>query len=323
VTIKSADYTIDGYTATLTGTGTNYELLINDSENDQYVLTNVTGNVELTVKYTAVEYTLTLDNTGLSSAAIKDSEGSAPLIASDANPKTKDVSFGDTVKVDATATTNKTLSVKFTKTDGGAEVDATTVNWDAENKTFTMPAYALTVTVSEEDTVYTVTLSGEHCTLVGAKTVKSGEDYTFNVVPDAGYTVKEIAVTGGTNATATNQSSSSQYKVANTGITGNLTITVTVEQAKYDVTFTISATNTTVLDSDGAAIATGGKVSDVAYGGSVTFQVAGTTNVTITTPSSTTGSTLKLEQDTTDTTKWTLSGIDQAVTITIANVTGG
>lgn len=83
---------------------------------------------------------------------------------------------------------------------------------------------------------YTVTVENEHdgnFTFNGDKTVTAGSSYSFQVTANAGYTVTKVSYQIGDGAKNVLASSTGTYFIPASQVTGNITIKVETEAAKY------------------------------------------------------------------------------------------
>lgn len=184
-----------GGTVTVKKTDTDEEVTFNTTNN---TFTMPAADVTITVSFTHDEY-------GITGNVTTESSGSVTFKKSGSDNITK-AFYGDAITVeDAPATGYELVSITWTQ-EGGTATDITT------DKTFTMPAKAVTVTVAFKKTDYAITAtgtetSGKYTVTGGSYIVKNSsgtavttaqmdDEITIAATPDAGYVVDAITVKG-------------------------------------------------------------------------------------------------------------------------------
>jgi uncharacterized repeat protein (TIGR02543 family) len=172
--------------------------------------TMLSSNVVISVNYTAIDYTVTVNG----------SNGTQSASASGG-----DFNVGETVTLSATPNAGYTFS-SWTVNNGGVTIS---------NNSFTMPAGNVTVTANYTAIDYTVTVNGAN----GAQSASApggdfnvGETVTLSATPNAGYTFSGWTVNNG-GVTISNNSF--------TMPAGN--VTVTANYTAIDYTVTVNGTN--------------------------------------------------------------------------------
>lgn len=194
-------------------------------EGNNWMVSNVTADTEITVAAEKLTYTvsfpeipgLTFKNVKINNAAVADFNG---VVSS--------VPYGSSVSFEIATVPENGYNgpvfyingVRLTATAGVYTTGAVTENVSITYDSFGLKTY--TVTVPSINAGYTFTANS-------STTVQHGETFSFTLVPSAGYTIKNVTVTGGklTNV-------GTLYTV--TEITDNVTFTIEVAQDTYNVT---------------------------------------------------------------------------------------
>lgn len=120
------------------------------------------------------------------------------------------------------------------------------------------------VVITAVGKTYKVTKNGENVTIDGADTAQYGADYSFTVTADSGYSVANVSVKVG-DAAVDYTISGGKYIISGSKITGDVTVTVTTQQA----------VNTTQITFEGvdASEVVGGLVQYAANGQDFRFEL--------------------------------------------------
>jgi hypothetical protein len=240
---------VDGYTVSSTAvttpaSGVTLTALATSAvaADDDYMIKSVTSDITVTVTQTAKEAKVTIDGT----------ESGLTYTMDDAafTSNSTDVATGShTFKFTATDGYNYTYKV------GSGDAQAVTVS--GTNASFTVDldmSNAVTIAVDKAAVTYTVTSStGTGYTVTAPSPATYNQAYSFVVKPDAGYTPTVTVTVGGTKIT-TPTPTGNTYTIAAGSVTGDIVISVTAEEAKYDLEFSGLASGAILVDSSNAAI---------------------------------------------------------------------
>ena len=166
------------------------------------------GNVTVTVTFKAVEYTITPETCENGSVTADKEKATA----------------GTTVTLTATAAEGYEVDKFYYKVGETQTV--------LEGNTFTMPASDVTVGATFKKSVYTITVTQPQNGAVSASaaTASMGELITLTIEPNDGFVIGTITVTYGENQTV--EVVDNQFTMP----AGNVTVTVTFVDRKYNVT---------------------------------------------------------------------------------------
>ncbi len=183
------------------------------------------GNVTVTVTFKAVEYTITPETCENGSVTADKEKATA----------------GTTVTLTATAAEGYEVDKFYYKVGETQTV--------LEGNTFTMPASDVTVGATFKKSIYTITVTQPQNGTVGASaaTANMGDVITLTINPNDGFVIGTITVTYGENQTV--EVTNNQFTMP----AGNVTVTVTFVDRKYNVTVEESEHGSVTADKTEAA----------------------------------------------------------------------
>ena len=183
------------------------------------------GNVTVTVTFKAVEYTITPETCENGSVTADKEKATA----------------GTTVTLTATAAEGYEVDKFYYKVGETQTV--------LEGNTFTMPASDVTVGATFKKSTYTITVTQPQNGTVGASaaTANMGDVITLTINPNDGFVIGTISVTYGENQTV--EVTDNQFTMP----AGNVTVTVTFVDRKYNVTVEESEHGSVTADKNEAA----------------------------------------------------------------------
>jgi len=200
------DYTV---TAVLTGTET--PVTVTDNGDGTYTIRGdvITGPMTVTAVMTGKEQTVKVEGSGAGDVT-------AALTAN----------YG----TDYTFTVNQQVGYKYTvaATVNGSEVALNS----GENGAYTIAGAHITgpvviaVTKTQEGSAPSHSVS-KPAYVSGAETATEGEDYTFSILPEAGYSYSEPEVTVGGEKVTVTKNENGSYTIAGADVTGDIVIKVT------------------------------------------------------------------------------------------------
>ena len=182
-------------------------------------------NVTVTVTFKAVEYTITPETCENGSVTADKEKATA----------------GTTVTLTATAAEGYEVDKFYYKVGETQTV--------LEGNTFTMPASDVTVGATFKKSTYTITVTQPQNGTVGASaaTANMGDVITLTINPNDGFVIGTISVTYGENQTV--EVTDNQFTMP----AGNVTVTVTFVDRKYNVTVEESEHGSVTADKNEAA----------------------------------------------------------------------
>lgn len=245
VDAKDESYEVTSVTATVGGENANVT-----NEGNEYTVSNVTGDVVITVNAAQKTYNVEIDATNATVNGVADGQK---------------VNHGAEISFTVSATTGYEIVLVDAKM-AGKDIEVV-----MDGDTYSIPNVTgdVIIIVTTKLIEYTVDVNATNATVNGitdGQEIAYGEDLTFTVNANPGYeNVKVSATVGGENVTVANSGNS--YTISD--IDGNVVITVTASQIVYDVT--VNAENATVTVDE-----------SIAYGETLEFTVKAEEGYTVT-----------------------------------------
>lgn len=245
VDAKDESYEVTSVTATVGGENANVTY-----EGKEYTVSNVTGDVVITVNAAQKTYNVEIDATNATVNGVADGQK---------------VNHGAEISFTVSATTGYEIVLVDAKM-AGKDIEVV-----MDGDTYSIPNVTgdVIIIVTTKLIEYTVDVNATNATVNGitdGQEIAYGEDLTFTVNANPGYeNVKVSATVGGENVTVANSGNS--YTISD--IDGNVVITVTASQIVYDVT--VNAENATVTVDE-----------SIAYGETLEFTVKAEEGYTVT-----------------------------------------
>jgi hypothetical protein len=293
---------IPGYTAEVQGvtpagnfTAVDATTNLVDLGDDKYLVQNMTGNVQVEVKYTLDSHDLTITNTASVST----------------------LKVGGTDYTEKVSKTAGSYTITFTVTDADKYTYQYKVNdGDAQNVAVSEGTGTINVTIADDDVTveitkvaktYSVTLPSGTGIVVseGASSATYDTNYTFTVSAAAGYTLSDTNYKIGSAADVA-YTAGDQATITGSSITDNIVIRATATANDNEITFT-AAGGANATNENGQVLSS----VTAKTGTTVTFKVVNGGRANVTTGTAT--------LTTTDGVTYTLSGFTDAVTVTISN----
>ena len=244
VDAKDESYEVTSVTATVGGENANVT-----NEGKEYTVSNVTGDVVITVNAAQKTYNVEIDATNATVNGVTDGQK---------------VNHGADISFTVSATDGYEIVVD-------AKMAGKDIEVVMDGDTYSIPNVTgdVIIIVTTKLIEYTVDVNATNATVNGitdGQEIAYGEDLTFTVNANPGYeNVKVSATVGGENVTVANSGNS--YTISD--IDGNVVITVTASQIVYDVT--VNAENATVTVDE-----------SIAYGETLEFTVKAEEGYTVT-----------------------------------------
>lgn len=244
VDAKDESYEVTSVTATVGGENANVT-----NEGKEYTVSNVTGDVVITVNAAQKTYNVEIDATNATVNGVTDGQK---------------VNHGADISFTVSATDGYEIVVD-------AKMAGKDIEVVMDGDTYSIPNVTgdVIIIVTTKLIEYTVDVNATNATVNGitdGQTVVHNGSLTFTVNAIPGYeNVKVSATVGGEDVTPSNEGNS--YTISN--ITGNVVITVTASQIVYDVT--VNAENATVTVDE-----------SIAYGETLEFTVKAEEGYTVT-----------------------------------------
>lgn len=245
VDAKDESYEVTSVTATVGGENANVT-----NEGNEYTVSNVTGDVVITVNAAQKTYNVEIDATNATVNGVADGQK---------------VNHGAEISFTVSATTGYEIVLVDAKM-AGKDIEVV-----MDGDTYSIPNVTgdVIIIVTTKLIEYTVDVNATNATVNGiteGQEIAYGEDLTFTVNANTGYeNVKVSATVGGEDVTLSNEGNS--YTISD--IDGNVVITVTASQIVYDVT--VNAENATVTVDE-----------SIAYGETLEFTVKAEEGYTVT-----------------------------------------
>ena len=227
-------YEISSVTATVGG-----EDVTPSNEGNSYTISNITGDVVITVNAAQKTYNVEIDATNATVNGIIDGQ---------------EIAYGEDLTFTVNANTGYE-NVKVSVTVGGEDV---TPSNEGNSYTISDIDGNVVITVTASQIVYDVTVNAENATVTVDESIAYGDTLEFTVKAEEGYTVTKVMV----NDEEVTAGSDGTYTVEN--ITSDVTIVVTTEISTYTVS---------VAENDHAQVNFVGETT-VQHGGQVQFTVA-------------------------------------------------
>ena len=244
VDAKDESYEVTSVTATVGGENANVT-----NEGKEYTVSNVTGDVVITVNAAQKTYNVEIDATNATVNGVTDGQK---------------VNHGAEISFTVSATDGYEIVVD-------AKMAGKDIEVVMDGDTYSIPNVTgdVIIIVTTKLIEYTVDVNATNATVNGitdGQEIAYGEDLTFTVNANPGYeNVKVSATVGGEDVTLSNEGNS--YTISD--IDGNVVITVTASQIVYDVT--VNAENATVTVDE-----------SIAYGETLEFTVKAEEGYTVT-----------------------------------------
>lgn len=238
-------YEISSVTATVGGENASVT-----NEGNKYTVSDVTGDVVITVNAAQKTYNVEIDATNATVNGVTDGQK---------------VNHGAEISFTVSATDGYEIALVDAKM-AGKDIEVV-----MDGDTYSIPNVTgdVIIIVTTKLIEYTVDVNATNATVNGitdGQEIAYGEDLTFTVNANTGYeNVKVSATVGGENVTVANSGNS--YTISD--IDGNVVITVTASQIVYDVT--VNAENATVTVDE-----------SIAYGDTLEFTVKAEEGYTVT-----------------------------------------
>ena len=238
-------YEISSVTATVGGENASVT-----NEGNKYTVSDVTGDVVITVNAAQKTYNVEIDATNATVNGVTDGQK---------------VNHGAEISFTVSATDGYEIVLVDAKM-AGKDIEVV-----MDGDTYSIPNVTgdVIIIVTTKLIEYTVDVNATNATVNGitdGQEIAYGEDLTFTVNANTGYeNVKVSATVGGEDVTPSNEGNS--YTISN--ITGDVVITVTASQIVYDVT--VNAENATVTVDE-----------SIAYGETLEFTVKAEEGYTVT-----------------------------------------
>ena len=245
VDAKDESYEVTSVTATVGGENANVT-----NEGKEYTVSNVTGDVVITVNAAQKTYNVEIDATNATVNGVTDGQK---------------VNHGAEISFTVSATDGYEIVLVDAKM-AGKDIEVV-----MDGDTYSIPNVTgdVIIMVTTKLIEYTVDVNATNATVNGitdGQEIAYGEDLTFTVNANPGYeNVKVSATVGGEDVTLSNEGNS--YTISD--IDGNVVITVTASQIVYDVT--VNAENATVTVDE-----------SIAYGDTLEFTVKAEEGYTVT-----------------------------------------
>lgn len=238
-------YEISSVTATVGGENASVT-----NEGNKYTVSDVTGDVVITVNAAQKTYNVEIDATNATVNGVTDGQK---------------VNHGAEISFTVSATDGYEIVLVDAKM-AGKDIEVV-----MDGDTYSIPNVTgdVIIIVTTKLIEYTVDVNATNATVNGitdGQEIAYGEDLTFTVNANTGYeNVKVSATVGGENVTVANSGNS--YTISD--IDGNVVITVTASQIVYDVTVNAESATVTVDES-------------IAYGDTLEFAVKAEEGYTVT-----------------------------------------
>lgn len=245
VDAKDESYEVTSVTATVGGENANVT-----NEGKEYTVSNVTGDVVITVNAAQKTYNVEIDATNATVNGVTDGQK---------------VNHGAEISFTVSATDGYEIVLVDAKM-AGKDIEVV-----MDGDTYSIPNVTgdVIIIVTTKLIEYTVDVNATNATVNGitdGQEIAYGEDLTFTVNANPGYENVQVSATvGGENVTVANSGNS--YTISD--IDGNVVITVTASQIVYDVT--VNAENATVTVDE-----------SIAYGETLEFTVKAEEGYTVT-----------------------------------------
>ena len=245
VDAKDESYEVTSVTVTVGGENANVT-----NEGNEYTVSNVTGDVVITVNAAQKTYNVEIDATNATVNGVTDGQK---------------VNHGAEISFTVSATDGYEIVLVDAKM-AGKDIEVV-----MDGDTYSIPNVTgdVIIIVTTKLIEYTVDVNATNATVNGitdGQEIAYGEDLTFTVNANPGYeNVKVSATVGGEDVTLSNEGNS--YTISD--IDGNVVITVTASQIVYDVT--VNAENATVTVDE-----------SIAYGETLEFTVKAEEGYTVT-----------------------------------------